>query len=114
MRPSDVRTFLFADIRGYTRFTREMGDEAAAALVERFAAIVRRCVEPRDGLLLETRGDEALVVFSSARQALRAAAELRQSFLAQKDEVVGEAVSAGIGLDAGEAVRVAGGFRGSA
>jgi len=37
----DVRTFLIADIRGYTRFTREFGDQAASGVAAQFAAIVR-------------------------------------------------------------------------
>ena len=32
------RTFLIADIRGYTRFTRERGDSEAARLAQSFAA----------------------------------------------------------------------------
>ena len=37
----EIRTFLIADVRGYTRFTLEHGDEAAARLASRFAAIAR-------------------------------------------------------------------------
>ena len=33
-----IRTFLIADVRGYTVFTQERGDEAAAALAGKFAA----------------------------------------------------------------------------
>ena len=40
------QSFLIADIRGYTRFTLERGDEAAARLVRRFAAIRRSCPPP--------------------------------------------------------------------
>ena len=65
-----VRTFVIADLRGYTRYTVEHGDEAAAAVATEFAEIVRRVVEKREGRLIELRGDEALVVFDSARQAL--------------------------------------------
>ena len=32
-----IRTFLIADVRGYTVFTQEHGDEAAAALAGKFA-----------------------------------------------------------------------------
>ena len=39
--PADFRTFLIADIRGYTSYTDERGDEAAAALANRFAGLVR-------------------------------------------------------------------------
>src|SRR5437868_5780593 len=37
-----IRTFLFADVRGYTSYTREQGDEAAAEVARRFAAVVVR------------------------------------------------------------------------
>jgi hypothetical protein len=30
--PADIRAFLIADVRGYTLFTQERGDEAAAKL----------------------------------------------------------------------------------
>ncbi len=104
-----VRTFLIADIRGYTSYTHEHGDEAAAELASGFADVVRTTVEGRDGRLIELRGDEALVVFDSTRQALRAAVELQ--------ERVGAADlprGIGIGLDAGEAVPVGEGYRGGA
>src|SRR5437763_1961585 len=77
---AEVRTFLIADIRGYTRFTQEQGDEAAARLAGRFAALARETVEGHGGDLIELRGDEALAVFPSARQALRCAVALQARF----------------------------------
>jgi class 3 adenylate cyclase len=104
-----LRTFMIADVRGYTAYTRTEGDEAAGRLAETFAAEVRGVVEARGGRLLELRGDEALVVFESPRQALRAAVALQTRI----DEIhLPRGV--GIGLDAGEAVAVEGGFRGGA
>ena len=107
-RGAELRTFLIADIRGYTTYTAEVGDAAAARLVRRFSALVREVVEAREGKLLELRGDEALVVFVSARQALRAATELQRRL---GDEDLPRGV--GIGLDAGEAVPVDDGYRGT-
>ena len=107
--PSESRTFLIADIRGYTRYTDEHGDEAAAELAARFAELARRVAESRGGTLVEVRGDEALTVFASARQALRAAVDI-QARIAEE----GLPRGAGIGLDSGEAVPVEGGFRGAA
>ncbi len=75
--PAEVRTILIADIRGYTAYTREHGDEAAADLAGRFAEIVDAAVKARGGRLVELRGDEAPAVFASSRQALRAAVELQ-------------------------------------
>ena len=109
-----IRTFLIADVRGYTVFTQEQGDEAAARLAGKFAAVAREGVEARGGTVVELRGDEALAVFDSARQAIRASVELQRRFV---DETVAEPLlplAVGIGLDAGEAVAVDGGFRGGA
>jgi class 3 adenylate cyclase len=73
-----IQTFLIADVRGYTLFTQERGDEAAAKLAARFARIAREAVERRGGRVIELRGDEALAVFSSARQAVLAAVDLQE------------------------------------
>lgn len=112
--PSELRTFLVADIRGYTKFTEEHGDEAAAQLASTFAGIVRVVVEARGGRLLELRGDEALAVFGSARGALRAALDLQEQCSARGADHPSLPLPIGIGLDAGEAVPVEGGYRGAA
>src|SRR5262245_5158747 len=109
-----VRTFLIADVRGYTVFTQERGDEAAAALADRFAELARAVIESHKGTLVELRGDEALAVFESPRAAVRASVELQRRFV---DATVADAtlpLPVGIGLDAGEAVPVQDGFRGGA
>jgi len=46
---SAIRTFLIADLRGYTRFVDQRGDEAAARLTERFAAVASEVVAARSG-----------------------------------------------------------------
>ena len=114
--PNDaqIRTFLIADVRGYTLFTQERGDEAAAKLAAKFADIARDGVEARGGTLLELRGDEALCVFSSTREAIRTAIDLQQRFVEETLEQPELPLTVGIGLDAGEAVPVQGGYRGGA
>ena len=109
-----VRTFLIADVRGYTSFTQAHGDEEAGRLAASFAALAREAVAATGGEVLELRGDEALCVFPSARRALRGALELQSRF---RERVDGEPVfplGIGIGLAAGEAVPVEGGYRGAA
>jgi hypothetical protein len=105
---ADVRTFLIADVRGYTRFTHEHGDEGAAALAARFADLARRGIERHGGTLLELRGDEALGVFISAREAIRLAVELQRLFRAGEEGESGLPLGVGFGVDAGEAVPVEG------
>jgi YVTN family beta-propeller protein len=109
-----IRTFLIADLRGYTRFTQEHGDEKAGALAARFAELAREAVAGRNGEVLELRGDEALCVFNSARQALRAAVDFQVRSRASTDDGIALPLGIGIGLDAGEAVPVEGGYRGGA
>jgi YVTN family beta-propeller protein len=109
-----IRTFLIADVRGYTLFTQERGDEAAAKLAARFAGIAREVVEDHGGSVIELRGDEALAVFDSARQAIRAATHAQKRFLEETIADPSLALPVGIGLDAGEAVPVETGYRGGA
>jgi class 3 adenylate cyclase len=55
---ADIRTFLSADMRGYTRYTQERGDDAASALAA--VSQIRGLTAPAfEGQLLELRGDEA-------------------------------------------------------
>jgi len=107
-----VRAFLIADIRGFTRFTHDLGDEEAARLTTWFVATTRDRVERRDGAVVGVRGDEALVVFRSVRGAIRTAIELQQAYVAPQDG--SDPLPVGIGVDAGEAVPVDDGFRGAA
>ena len=109
-----IRTFLIADVRGWTVFTQDRGDEGAGKLAAKFARLVREVVEGRGGKLLELRGDEAMCVFGSPRQAIRAAADLQERFVEETIADPELPLTVGIGLDAGEAVEVEGGYRGGA
>ena len=113
-RGADLRTFLIADIRGYTRFSQDHGDGAASRLAHRFADIVREVIPTEVGELLELRGDEALCVFSSAREALQTAVELQRRFRARVNGEPALPLGVGVGLDAGEAIPIDGGYRGRA
>jgi class 3 adenylate cyclase/WD40 repeat protein len=112
--PAGILTFLIADVRGYTTFTQERGDEAAARLAGKFAEVTREGIEAHGGELTELRGDEALCVFTSPRSALRAAADLQTVYADETAIDPHLPMRVGIGLDSGEAVAVAGGYRGGA
>jgi class 3 adenylate cyclase len=110
-----ARTFLIADLRGYSRYTEQHGDEAAARLAARFTEIVNESVEAHGGDVVEFRGDEALIVFTSARQAIRAAVDLQEEFEEETSVNRECALRVGIGIDSGEAVQLQDGtFRGAA
>jgi WD40 repeat protein/class 3 adenylate cyclase len=109
-----LRTFLIADVRGYSTFTRERGDAAAALLSTKFADLARDAVEARSGRVVEIRGDEAFAVFGSAAQAVRAAVELQATFAEESLSDPAFQLPVGIGIDTGEAVPVEEGYRGAA
>ena len=109
-----IRTFLIADVRGYTVFTHENGDEAAA----RWPASSRRSrakwSRAAAGPSLSSAATRRSRSSTRARQAIRAAVELQRRFV---DETVADPtlpLAVGIGLDAGEAVAVEDGYRGGA
>jgi WD40 repeat protein/DNA-binding SARP family transcriptional activator len=109
-----IKTFLIAYNRGYTAFTHARGDEAAASLAWKFAELSRAGIESAGGALLELGDDEAVAVFDSPRQAIRGAIEMQVAFV---DETIADPLlplAVGIGLDAGEPVRVDDGYRGGA
>jgi class 3 adenylate cyclase/WD40 repeat protein len=109
-----VRAFLIADIRGYSTFTRERGDETAARLAARFADLARDSVEARGGRVIELRGDEALAVFDQTAQAVRAALEFQQACQEATAEDPELPLPVGVGIDWGEAIPVEDGYRGAA
>jgi adenylate cyclase len=110
-----VRTFLIADVRGYSRFTEEYGDEAAGRLAAKFTDLMHEGVQMRGGRVIEIRGDEALAVFDSARQAIRAAKDLQEMFERESDADRDLPMPVGIGIDSGEAVELEdGSYRGNA
>src|SRR5207244_5625977 len=61
--------------------------------------------EARGGQVVEIRGDEALAVFGSAAQALRAAVELQLACAEELAEDPTLPLHAGAGLDIGDAAR---------
>ena len=113
-RTAQVRAFLICDIRGYSTFTSQRGDEAAAHLAMTFAGLARDAVVARGGRVIELRGDEAFAVFTSARQAVKAGLEI---YLVCDEESAAHPdfpIPVGIGIDFGEAVPVEDGYRGAA
>src|ERR671935_1490921 len=112
--PVQLRAFLITDVRGYTRFTSEQGNEAATELAKQFAAVVRSAVSEHGGELLELRGDEAMCVFPLALQALRASVEVQRRLRTESDDGPPLPLGVGIGIDVGEAVLLDGGYRGAA
>lgn len=67
---------LFADLSGFTPLTAALGDRAAAEVLSRFGAAVRRATAARDGRVVKQIGDAFMLVFEQSRDALLCGADL--------------------------------------
>jgi adenylate cyclase len=66
----------FLDMTGYTRLTEERGDEAAADLATRLAALVRGCSREHGGQPVKWLGDGVMFYFPDPAEGLVAALEM--------------------------------------
>ena len=65
-----VRTILFVDLCGFTPLTEQLGDDAAAQVVDRFSEIVRRDAASCDGQVVKQIGDEFMLAFPTPASAV--------------------------------------------
>jgi hypothetical protein len=79
-----------------------------------FADLARDAVEARRGRVIELRGDEALAVFESTPQAIRAGLELQEACREAAHQDPEYPLPIGIGISSGEAIPVENGYRGKA
>lgn len=67
---------MFVDLTGFTPLTAAMGDLAAAEVLTRFAAAVRRITTEQDGRVAKQIGDAFMLVFEDRAKAIRCGAAL--------------------------------------
>ncbi|SPA49369.1 adenylate/guanylate cyclase domain-containing protein [Cupriavidus taiwanensis] len=91
---------LFADVSGSTRLYERAGNAAALAAVGRCIAAMKSCSEASQGRLIKTIGDEVMVLFPCAEQALQAALDIQRA-VAELPPVAGFTMSSHIGFHHG-------------
>jgi adenylate cyclase len=74
--PERVPAMCFLDLAGYTRLTEERGDQAAAALVESLAVLVRRSSRAHGGVPAKWLGDGVMFYFREPAGAVLAALQM--------------------------------------
>ena len=109
-----TRTFLFADLREYTRFVEHHGDEAAATLIGDYRRLVRGEVGRAGGAEVKTEGDSFYVVFESATAALRCGMAILREADRYSIERPDRPMRVGVGIHAGEPQAHEGQFVGEA
>ena len=109
-----TRTFLFSDLRDYTRFVETHGDAATKTLISDYRAIVRGEVAKHEGAEVKTEGDSFYVVFGSARQALACAMAIVREADRYSRVRPDRPLRVGVGIHAGEPEPHEGQFVGAA
>jgi class 3 adenylate cyclase len=115
-RHSDERgtvTILFTDIEGSTALAQRLGDEAYHGLLREHNRILREQVGRHGGHEVKHTGDGFMVAFSSASRALSCAVDIQKVF-AEHNETADEPIRVRIGLNAGESIKEAGDYFGTA
>ena len=106
-------TIAFSDIRGFTEYTDQFGDEAAFRVLQQHNSVVRNQIDLFGGHVVKTQGDSFMVYFTTARAASLCAIGVQRSVA---DETVGQQgtrIAIGIGINTGEPIQEGGDFFGS-
>ncbi|MEW6217866.1 MAG: adenylate/guanylate cyclase domain-containing protein, partial [Candidatus Bipolaricaulota bacterium] len=114
MQPSSPgRAILFADIRGFTSYTRERGDEQAYRLAKAFTLLAERCVEQHGGRVVKTLGDGIMAAFPRALDSVRCAKAAQEEVARRNAEHPADALTSGIGIAWGTPIEEDGDLFGS-
>jgi len=100
----------FSDLRGFSSFTAQHGDEKAFQIANQFVDLVGASVEQHGGRLLKTYGDGVMTSFEDPSEAVQCAVTMQKTLC---DEYCGggdgdAVISAGIGLTWGSAIQTDG------
>jgi class 3 adenylate cyclase/YHS domain-containing protein len=82
--PGEITTTVFfVDLSSFTPLTEAMGDESAAAVVNRFSEIVRSAAVSHRGQVIKQIGDAFMLVFPRARDAVGCAMAIDEAVSAE-------------------------------
>jgi class 3 adenylate cyclase len=95
------RTIVFADIRGFTRWSEDRSPEETVQLLNRYYAAIEGTLARHEAIKFKFSADETMVVFAGAAEAVAAARELRAMAGAL---LAAETLGLGIGLHTGPLV----------
>lgn len=94
-------TVLFADIRGFTTLSEEMGAEGSFAFMNDYHAAMEPVIQAAGGFINQYYGDGVMVLFETPDDAVQAALGMREALAKFNDEREAPIVI-GIGIHTGE------------
>jgi branched-chain amino acid transport system substrate-binding protein len=109
---SITRGFLFADLRGYTRFVETRGAAAAADLLLRYRGLVRGLIGRWAGAEIRTEGDSFYVVFPAVSAAVQCGLDIIDGARTESVDHPDAPIAVGIGIHAGETIETPDGYVG--
>ncbi|HEV2033244.1 MAG TPA: adenylate/guanylate cyclase domain-containing protein [Candidatus Dormibacteraeota bacterium] len=98
-------TILFSDIRGFTEYTDQYGDEAAYRMLQVHNNVLIEKLALFRGHVVKTQGDSFMVSFDSARTAVTCAVAIQRQLDKFHSQERGATIQVGIGINVGEPVR---------
>ena len=101
--PAGTQTVMFSDIDDSTLLTNQLGDRRWMEVLHEHNAIVRRCIDEHSGYEVKTIGDEFMVSFQSAIDAVQCAVAIQGAFT-ERNETADVRLQVQIGLHTGEPV----------
>lgn len=110
--PDGTVTILFCDVSGFTEMTERFGDVESQNLLATYFGIVRERSSAHGGYEVKCQGDEAMLAFAGAGQAVRCAIDIQRSLVAYNATRPDAAIRAHLGLHTGEAIQDGGDFLG--
>lgn len=101
--PGGTQTVMFSDIDNSTPLTVKLGDRRWMEVLREHNVIVRRCIQAHNGYEVKTVGDEFMVSFQSAIDAVHCAVSIQRA-MTVRNESAETPIDVHIGLHTGEPV----------
>jgi len=110
MPSNELVAIQFSDLRGFSSYTAQHGDEKAFQIARQFVNLVGASVEQHGGRLLKTYGDGVMTSFDDPCQAVQCAAAMQETICVEYcgGDDDDPTISAGIGLSWGTAIQTDG------
>jgi len=103
--PEGNLTIVFTDIEGFTPLLRTLDEDEAHELVHVHSWTVRECVQRKGGFEVKALGDGFMLVFTTARQALRCAVDIQRALAEYNREHPQRPLLVRVGINSGDTFR---------
>jgi class 3 adenylate cyclase len=103
--PEGNLTIMFTDVEGFTPLLRALDEDEAHELVHVHSWTVRECVQRKGGFEVKALGDGFMLVFTTARQALRCAVDIQRALSEYSREHPQRPLLLRMGINSGDTFR---------